>query len=82
MDNVSWDLFQMVIHFIHQFARFRHQPPVQPQIVNSFPDGISDFYFTPDQINWPGLDMQHPRLFEHQGIVYHSYVEEPSPHFS
>jgi hypothetical protein len=36
MDNVSWELFQTVIHLMHQFARFRHQPPVQPQIVNVF----------------------------------------------
>jgi hypothetical protein len=81
MDHVAWDLFQTVIHLMHQFARFRYQPPVQPQIVNAFPDGISDFYFTPGQIHWPGLDFQHPRLFQHQGIVYHSYVDEPSPHF-
>jgi hypothetical protein len=54
---------------------------VQPQIVNSFPEGIVDFYFTPGQVHWPGLDLQHPRLFEHQGIVYSNYVKVRLPHF-
>jgi hypothetical protein len=81
MDATSWDLFATILQLMQQFARFRYQPPVHPQIVNSFPDWIMDFYFTLGQIHWPGLDLQHPRLFQHQGIVYSSYVEVPSPHF-
>jgi hypothetical protein len=81
MDEICWNMFNTIMQLMQQFARFRYQPPVQPQIVNTFPDGIMDFYFTPENVHWPGLDLQHPRLFEHQGIVYANYVEVPSLHF-
>jgi hypothetical protein len=80
MDEIGWNMFNTIIQLMQQFARFRYQPPAQPQVVNTFPDGIMDFYLTPEDIYWPELDLQHPRLFDHHGIVYANHVEVPSPH--
>jgi hypothetical protein len=81
MDDLAWNMFNTIKKLMDLFSGNQITPCVQPQDVNSFPDGIMDFYLPANAIVWPDLDLSHPRLFDHRGIVYASFVDVPSPHF-
>jgi hypothetical protein len=77
MDDLAWNMFNTIKKLMDSFSGNRISPCVQPQVLNSFPDGIMDFYLPADAIAWPDLDLSHPRLFDHRGIVYASTFWHP-----